>query len=127
MAEDAFYTSPVWRELRERVLARDANACIMRRFLGGACSGPLHVHHIEPRAERPDLALDEENCITCCEGHHPSLEAFRRFVLRLRSPLVALGPCGHRHPYPQGRVDCLRRRARAAGLIVDERELAEVA
>lgn len=123
MAADAFYTSPEWLAVRDLALARDAD-CILRRFVGGRCSGSLHVHHIEPRAERPDLALDLENLVTCCAGHHPSIEAFRRFVRRLRDPLAALGPCGHRHPYASGRRACLRRRAREAGIALDERELA---
>lgn len=123
MPEDAFYTSPEWRALRERVLARDGNACVLRRFLGGVCSGPLHVHHIEPRVERPDLALDEENCVTCCAGHHPTVEAFRRYVRRVRRPLP-LPPCRHRHRYAHAQRECDARRARALGVAVDPEPLA---
>lgn len=123
MSEDAFYTSPAWLDLRALVLERDSHACLLARFVGGRCSGRLHVHHIEPRSERADLELDPENCVTACEGHHPTLEAFRRMVRRLSDPLEALGPCGHRHPYAHGRRECLRRRARDAGLIVRDDDL----
>jgi hypothetical protein len=127
MSEDAFYTSPEWLAVRDLVLERDANHCILRRFVGGRCSGPLHVHHIEPRSERPDLGLDPENLVTCCAGHHPSVEAFRRFVARLRSPSLVPLRCNHKHPYRQGRIDCYRRRLRAAGIVADESDLAAVA
>lgn len=119
---DPFYTSPAWLAARARVIERDGSACLLRRFAGGACSGPLHVHHLLSRADRPDLELDPENLVTVCEAHHPTLEAFRRMVVRLRNPLEQLGSCGHQHRYREGRLACLRRRARAAGIPVDDRD-----
>lgn len=114
---DPFYNSPEWRELRARVVQRDGNRCVLARFLGGRCHGVLHAHHIEPRAERPDLALDEDNCITVCAAHHPTLEAFRAFVSRCRRPLP---PCRHRHRYPHARAECDRRRAAALGIVLED-------
>lgn len=114
---DAFYDSPEWRELRGRVIARDGSRCTVARLLGGACAGTLHVHHIEPVAERYDLRLDEDNCATACASHHPRWEALRRAIVNVRNP--TLPPCGHRHPYREGRVQCERRRMREAGLLND--------
>lgn len=113
---DPFYSTPDWRELRERVLARDGNRCTVARLLGGACGGTIHVHHIEPRSERPDLELDEDNCASVCASHHPAWEALRRAVERSRRPLP---PCGHFHMYPEGRAECDRRRARKLGIVLE--------
>lgn len=112
MSDTTFYSSPEWRELRERVLERDDHVCVLRRFIGTPCSGPLHVHHVRPRAERPDLELDPENLVTGCERHHPTLEALRR-LLDLLDGDGELPPCRHEHRYREGRLACERRRRRA--------------
>ena len=113
---DAFYLSPEWRSLRERVLRRDGNRCSVARLLGGRCSGSLHVHHIEKRIARPDLALDEDNCATVCAGHHPRWEALRVFLVRCRRPLP---PCRHNHRYDHAREECRRKRAERAGIVLE--------
>jgi hypothetical protein len=110
-----FYTSPAWDELRTQALLRDRFSCTVARLLGGACAGTLHVHHIVPVGEDESLALNLDNLATVCASHHPTWEALRRALLA--SQRSDLPPCGHRHPYPQGRIDCERRRRR-------ERELA---
>lgn len=110
-AED-FYSSPEWRETRERVKERDGRRCTVARLFGGECSGRLHVHHIEPREERPDLALDEDNLATVCAGHHNTWERLRRELTR--EPKVP--PCRHRHPYRTGRLACLNERRKQVGL-----------
>jgi len=113
MATDRFYTSAEWLAAREVVLARDGSRCSVARLLGGRCRGVLHVNHILPRSERPDLALDPDNLGTACASHHPAWEALVR-ALRRRPQLnlAALPPCRHRHPYPEGRRQCERRRRR---------------
>ncbi len=98
---DRFYTTQPWISLRERVLERDADRCLLARFVGGRCAGPLAVHHVIPRSERPDLALDESNLVTTCHKHHPTLEAFRVF---LRQRNRRLPPCPHKHPYLEGQL-----------------------
>jgi 5-methylcytosine-specific restriction protein A len=105
---DAFYSSQPWISVRERVLARDGSRCSVSRLLGGDCGGVPHVHHLQARSERPDLALDEDNLLTVCASHHPTLEAVRRLLRVIR--LVDLPPCPHRHPYAEGRRQCERRR-----------------
>lgn len=106
---DGFLQSRAWLELRERIRDRDTNRCTVGRLLGGRCRGVLHVNHIIPRSERPDLALDPDNCGTACASHHPMWEAV---VRTLRALDGELPPCGHRHPYPQGREECDRKRRR---------------
>lgn len=112
-----FYNSPEWRALRERVIARDGARCTVARLLGGACTGNLHVHHIQPRDEYPELALDEDNCATVCAGHHVRWEAIRRMLVRFRDPLRQVGPCRHSHRYAHAARECRERRAREAGLL----------
>lgn len=112
---DPFYSTPEWITLRERVLARDDRRCTVSRLLGGACSETLHVHHIEPRSERPDLELDEDNCATVCSSHHPAWEALRVQLERSRRPLPR---CNHFHMYASGREACDRRRARKLGIVL---------
>lgn len=118
---DNFYNSPEWRSLRDRVIARDGNRCTVARLLGGACSDGLHVHHVIPRSERSDLELEEDNCATTCPAHHPIWESLRRWLRARRT----VPPCNHRHPYPQGREECARRRAREMGLL-EPKQLAVV-
>lgn len=101
--EDGFYTTPAWRDLRERVLERDGSRCSVGRLLGGDCSGTLHVHHLTPRSERPDLELDEDNCGTSCASHHPTWESVARTLRLLHGELP---PCPHHHPYAEGRRRC---------------------
>lgn len=113
---DSFYFSREWLALRARVLQRDGNRCTVAWLLGGPCRGDLHVHHIEPREEFPELALEESNCGTACASHHSKWDSARRAIIRARGDVSALPPCGHKHPYPEGRAACDRRRARELGL-----------
>lgn len=113
---DPFYDSPEWRDFAPRIRLRDRGRCTVGRFLGGACSGVLHVNHIRPRREYPELAFDPDNCGTVCARHHPEWEALAR-ALRARREVAALPPCRHHHPYAAGREECDRRRARERGLV----------
>lgn len=105
------YDSPEWAAVRERVLARDRRRCVLAWLVGGACSGPLHVHHVEPIEERPDLAFDVDNLVSACGAHHPTLEAFRRFR---RAKVRGWRSCPHAHPTRAGREACERRLNRVA-------------
>lgn len=119
MDTEAFYTSPEWATVRDRILARDGYRCTVSRLLGGYCDGPLHVHHIEKVTARPELALDPHNLATTCARHHPQWEAVRLFVERARRPLP---PCRHRHPYKSGQEACDRDRAKRLGIILPGQE-----
>lgn len=112
---DRFLDTLAWRCLRARIVARDGNRCSIAALLGGDCAGDLHVHHIEPRSERPDLALDENNCASVCAVHHPQWEAVRLFLARARRPLP---PCRHVHRYKAGKEACDRRRAARLGIVL---------
>jgi len=112
--DEGFYTSAAWLAARERVLARDRHRCSVARLLGGRCRGRLHVHHIEPRDERPDLELDEGNLATACAAHHARWEGLRRQLARVRRP----ERCPHRHVTLEGRLLCEAQRARRRGLVV---------
>ena len=105
---DTFLSSPEWVDARDGARARDGNRCSVGRLLGGPCRGVLHVNHIVPRRDRPELALDPDNLGTCCASHHPMWEAFARTIRLLR--LEELPPCRHFHPYREGRIQCDRRR-----------------
>lgn len=121
MDSDRFLSSPEWLAARDRALVRDGKRCTVARLLGGECVGVLHVHHIQPRSERPDLALDLDNLGTSCASHHARWEALAR-ALRLAAG-VEVPPCPHRHPYASGRRACEERRRAAA----EARRLARVA
>jgi hypothetical protein len=109
-----FLSSAEWLAARDAARARDGNACTVARLLGGTCRGVLHVHHIIPRSERPDLALDLDNLGTACASHHPRWEALRRALAAIHDEV--LPPCPHRHPYASGRRECEERRRRARQL-----------
>lgn len=106
--DETFYSTPEWAALRARRLELDGNACTVARLLGGPCRGTLHVHHVVPAAERPDLALDIDNTGTACAAHHPTWEALARALRIIR--LIDLPPCRHNHRYRIGRAECDRRR-----------------
>lgn len=99
------YDSPEWDALRARVVERDGSRCLLAWLLGGSCDETLHVHHIEPIEERPELALEESNLVTACGRHHPMLEALRRRLLERREPRR----CPHEHRTRAGREACERR------------------
>lgn len=62
---DPFYKSAAWLAFRIRILQRDYYWCQVcnKRFANT-------VHHKIPRTERPDLALDEDNCESICAICH---------------------------------------------------------
>lgn len=60
-----FYGTQAWRRLRQAVLERDHYWCqVCRRRWANT------VHHIIPIEERPDLALDMDNCQGICQICH---------------------------------------------------------
>lgn len=66
---DKFYRTPEWLRLRMQVLAVRGAACV----LCGATRAHgvrLDVHHIEPRAARPERSLDFDNLEVLCENCH---------------------------------------------------------
>ena len=57
-----------WRKLRRAVLA-DEPFCRYCQEVGETCVA-VHVDHIVPLRERPDLRLDRGNLQPLCEYHH---------------------------------------------------------
>lgn len=90
---DKFYNSTDWKELRVRVLKRDKRKC---QFFLGKWNDGKHfpntikiinadtVHHIISIKERPDLALDINNCISLSFEAHEIIEDRHRWTWRKR-------------------------------------------
>ena len=82
-----------WDKLREDVLNRDKNEC---QFFSGKWNDGIHktneikpvratmVHHIISIKERPDLALDINNCISLSFEAHEIIEDRKRFRYKKR-------------------------------------------
>lgn len=77
---DPFYHTKAWKRVRRLALERDQGMCqdCMDRFRAGYGIKPHRadmVHHIIPREERPDLALNLANlrslCNECHNKRHP--------------------------------------------------------
>lgn len=101
------YSTVLWRVVRARALARDADTCTVARLFGGECSdGPLSVHHIVPVSEG-GARLDLSNCGTVCRRHHPQWEALRRAIMARREPEWVT--CPHEHRHADARAACERR------------------
>lgn len=107
---ESLYSTPEWRDLRERVLARDGHRCTVARLLGGLCTDRLDVHHLIPVEEGGEMLPDLDGLVTACSAHHRTLHALRRFVMRRRR--IDLPPCRHQHRYQAGRDECRERRLR---------------
>lgn len=72
---DPFYKSALWRRARRQALERDLYMCAecmaawRRRELPAPRPATV-VHHIKPRSERPDLALNLDNLQSLCDACH---------------------------------------------------------
>lgn len=77
---DPFYHTKAWKRVREAALMRDHYLCVpcLEAYRRGDARKPrtaTTVHHIIPRSERPDLALELSNlqsiCTVCHNQAHP--------------------------------------------------------
>ena len=65
MPEDDFYLSKDWLDIRYQALKRYGGMCQSCGETGKA-DNPLHVDHIKPRSQYPQLALDITNLQLLC-------------------------------------------------------------
>ena len=65
-ASDGFYGTYTWKQFRASVLRKRGNICAMC----GCWTDAPHLDHIIPRAQRPDLELDESNVRVLCSSCH---------------------------------------------------------
>ncbi len=68
MADEEFYLSDTWAEIKEDIFERDAYRC---RVCGS--TERLSVHHIIPRKYKYMVNFDIDsvpNLVTLCWGHH---------------------------------------------------------
>lgn len=64
----AFYRSPAWRRLRASILRSDPLCRDCRA--AGRYVPAVDVHHLQDRADFPELALDPSNLEGLCKGCH---------------------------------------------------------
>lgn len=94
---NAFYNSTDWDILREKVFERDKYEC---QFFAGKWNDGIHkphkvklvratmVHHKKSIKERPDLALDINNCISLSFEAHEIIEDRTRFKYKKKKKLT---------------------------------------
>lgn len=63
------YNSPKWRRKRQQILKRDNYMCQHCKRYGKAVQATT-VHHIKHADEYPELAYDDKNLVSLCEGCH---------------------------------------------------------
>ena len=98
---DPFYKSALWRSARQQALERDLYQCVeceaaRQRGERVRPRPATVVHHIIPRSERPDLALELDNLQSLCDACHnkkhpekggrgqtPVQEAYRARVIKV--------------------------------------------
>lgn len=70
----SFYSSSMWRQVRELVKQRDHNECqrcaYYKRLTVSMRPKDLHVHHIAELEKFPELALNMNNLILVCHQCH---------------------------------------------------------
>ena len=66
--DNSFYSSAPWRKLRAAFLA--SNPLCVDCLKQGRTTAAEHVHHVQERKLRPDLALDWDNLEALCEPCH---------------------------------------------------------
>lgn len=69
-----FYKSTKWKNARETSLRLAGYVCQECKRHGITNPNDLHVHHVNPIEERPDLMLDQRNLYVCCAGCHNQFE-----------------------------------------------------
>jgi len=99
------YKTKPWRELRSRVIERDAN-CVFAG-LAGDCRGILQVHHVHPVSEGGPEIPHEEDVVLVCGRHHRMLHGFLNRQQSWRS-------CPHKHTSREARRLCEQRLNAAA-------------
>lgn len=74
-ASDPFYHTEAWRRARRAALERDHWLCqdhLAQQRAGARIRVPTAtvVHHIQPREDYPELALELSNLVSLCEACH---------------------------------------------------------
>lgn len=75
-----------WLILKRTIFKRDNYTCqeCNINLLLSKEHFQLHAHHIIPKAEAPELTLDEENIITLCENCHKNIHRKDKYSFRKR-------------------------------------------
>ena len=63
------YTSKRWERKRAAILRRDGYCCVWCRRYGRSRSAVV-VHHVKHVDEYPELAYEDSNLVSLCQGCH---------------------------------------------------------
>lgn len=77
----AFYNSTRWKRARKVAMDRTCRLCsdpYGEHQRAGITMPADDVHHIQPRAKRPDLELVDSNLMPLCRACHNRLDADKR-------------------------------------------------
>ena len=69
-ADNGFYKTSQWIAFRDYLLTKQEFALCRECAKLGRIVPTVAIDHIMPRKERPDLALDEDNCQGLCASCH---------------------------------------------------------
>lgn len=84
---DPFYGRADWETVRLLALTRDCGDCVWCRAAGRWALDrhgrrvPVRatlVHHVKPRKEHPELALDVDNLVSLCDRCHDAAHPEKR-------------------------------------------------
>lgn len=68
------YKLAKWEQVRQTALRLAGYLCQECKRHGITNPNDLHVHHVNPADERPDLIYDQRNLFVCCQKHHNEFE-----------------------------------------------------
>lgn len=95
---DPFYWTGAWKRARQAALDRDHGLCVWCRRAGRyridrhGRRWPVKadmVHHIKPKKDYPELALELDNLVSLCDGCHDKAHPEKHMGQKKEKPPTA--------------------------------------
>lgn len=92
MTDQAFYESKKWKHIREKALKRDGYKCQISKRYGRSIPAEV-VHHVLPKEQYPQYAMELWNLISITKERHNRLHDRENGELTKEGEELALRMC----------------------------------